>query len=147
MSALSVQVRDLRTQLEARAEELTTAHADLATAQEAVAAFDGQANAHAEAIEKLNTTHAEAIAEFEAQVSELTEQAATASAEMEAVQTELTQANEQLADPAFSDAAAEGQEPEPVASDADLPNWDAYGKLEGAERVAYWREHKTELSK
>ena len=145
MSALSVQVRDLRTQLEAQAESMTTVQADLVTAQEAVATFEGQATAHAEAIEQLTTSHAESIAGFESQIAELTEQATAATAELEAVQTELTQANDQLADPAFADAAAEGQEPEPVASTEDAPSLERFKALKGADQFAYFKKYGDQL--
>lgn len=147
MSALSVQVRDLTTQLAARNEELETARAELAAAVETAGTIEGLETAHAEALEALNGTHAEALEALTAELAEVREQAETASAELEAVRTELTQAQDQLADPAFADASAEGQEPEAVASDEDLPTFEALGSLKGAERVAYWRKNKTQLIK
>lgn len=150
MSALSIQVKDLRQELavatEQHAEQVTAFETQIAELAEAKAGFEAKIEELNSALEasKTDLESADAkVAEFEGQVE-------AKEKELEELKAEIAKAKAALEDPAFAAAGNAGAEPTPdesTQSEEQPVSIEYYKTLSGVEKVQYWAEHKAELIK
>lgn len=148
MSALSIQVKDLRNELavakELHGNEVSAFEAEIATLTEAKAGFETKIAELTEAVTAQETALEEARADAEAVKAERE----ASDAKAEELQKELDDAKAALEDPAFAQVAEAGaEEAAPVAEAEEAPSIEKLKSLSGAERVAYFAEHKDALLK
>lgn len=149
MSALSIQVKDLRQELtvakELHAEQVAAFELQVAELTEAKASFEAKvAEMNAEL-----TAAKSGVEAAEAKAAELAGQIEAKETELAGLKAEIAAAKAALEDPAFAAAGNAGDEPgdEGTASDEPVVSLEIYRSLRGAEKVAYWAKHKKELCK
>lgn len=149
MSALSIQVKDLRQELtvakELHAEQVSAFETQITELTEAKAGFEAK-------IQELDSELTSAKTDLEAadlKIAELDGQVEAKEAELEELKAEIAKAKAALEDPAFAAAGNAGDQPgdEGTQSDEPIVSLEHYRSLRGAEKVAYWAKHKSELLK
>jgi chromosome segregation ATPase len=152
MSALSIQVKDLRQELvvakELHAEQISGFEAQIEELASAKAELDSKieelTQATAEADEKVNAFETE-IEASKAKAEEAEDQIKAKDEQIKALEAEIKEAKAALEDPAFAQASGGEGNGESVAD--GTVSWEHYQTLKGEAKVSYYREHKAELLK
>jgi len=145
MSALSIQVKDLRQELtvakELHGNEIKAFEAQVAELTEAKEGLETKINEVTEASNAL----ALELETVKADLSDAKAEAEASDARADELQKELDEAKAALEDPSFGDVAESGAEPAPAASSDDVPSIEKLRSLSGSERVKYFAEHRSAL--
>ena len=148
MSALSIQVKDLKQELavaqEAHVEQVAAFESQIAELAEAKEGFEAKVAELDKALVEANES-AEAI---KAEAEELKAGLMAKEEELAVAKSEIEQAKAALADPSLAPVAEAGAEDDGQSPLAEEPaSLEKLRSLEGSERAAYWAEHKSELLK
>jgi len=149
MSALSIQVKDLRQELtvanELHGEKVSAFETQIAELTEAKAGFESK-------IQELDSELTSAKTDLEtadAKIAEYDGLIEAKEAELNEMKAEIAKAKAALEDPAFASAGNAGDKPGDEGTQSDVPvvSIEEYRKLRGSEKVEYWAKHKDELCK